>query len=689
MSEAAVLALYIALTAVPGLAVVLVSGLRGWTAAAAAPLASFGLVTAAGTACTLFGLRWSVGAVVVATVVAIVLAAAIRVVSALVRRRLGIDVTEDSDLPSRWLGWQGLAVLAVTAGVSVVGLAMMYVATADLQGIPQGWDANFHANVVRFIADTGNPDPAALAAIHYYDDPVGFYYPNGFHLFASIVYDLTGAPVATVLDAATAVIPPILTVGLVGMLRRFRVRPALAASAALMSISVQALPYDLIWRGPLLPNALGLALVPAFITLLHTALADRSIPAIALVPIGAGALVAIHPSNAFVAAVYGGAFIVERWLLSQRVIRTDLALLAVAGAGAVALSMPAVLGSFSNAANEPIFTWAADLPFPHALGDLVMFSHGSDFPRIWLTLLLVVGVANIRKLRQQWWLLAASGVFALFFLLAAGYQRDWIAALTRPWWNDRWRLIAVAAPGLMLLAAQGLVSIVDWTRRRLPAVLTGVAERLPDRLPARLGSRLTGAGAAARPAGVARMTRVAERAGVWLRRPLVAPALGVLVLLVLTNGLYARTNLDRVARFYEGWPAVTPNEQAAYEELGRIVPPGTLVMNQGTDGSAWMYAIAGVKPVNGHADQTKLGPRQKLLQAKFNELDTNVEVQHVITEMNIRYVIVGEGFLGGITRRDPGLRDLDKARSLTLVYENRDARIYEITAPNGAQPVSG
>jgi hypothetical protein len=671
MSETAVLALYIALTALPGLAVALVSGLRGWTAAAAAPLVSYGVVVAAGTACTLFGWRWSLNAVIVATVIAIVAAAAIRAVSALVKRRLGITVTEDADLPGRWQGWRGLAVLGVTAACAAIGLLMMYVATADLQGIPQGWDANFHANVVRFIADTGNADPAALAAIHYYDDPVGFYYPNGFHLFASIVYELTGAPVATVLDAATAVIPPILTVGLVGMLRRFRVRPALAASVALLSISVQALPYDLIWRGPLLPNALGLALVPAFITLLHTALADRSIPAIALVPVGAGALVAIHPSNAFVAAIYGAAFIAERWLLSRKVIKVDLVLLAVAGVGAIAFSMPAVLGSISNAANEPIFTWAADLPFPHALGDLVMFSHGSDFPRIWMTGLLIVGVANIRKLRQQWWLLAASGLFAIFFLLAAGYQRDWIAALTRPWWNDRWRLIAAAAPGLMLLTAQGLVSIVDWTRRRLPVL---VETRLPARVPERVAVRARS---------------LAGTAGGWLRRPLVAPALVVLVLLVLTNGMYAGTNLNRVSRFYEGWPAVTPNEQAAYEELGKLVPKGAMVMNQGTDGSAWMYAIAGVKPVNGHADQTKLGPRQKLLQAKFNRLDTNPEVQQVVADMNIRYVIVGEGFLGGITRRDPGLRDLDKVRSLTLVYENRDARIYEITSPDGVQPSAG
>ncbi|HEY3263470.1 MAG TPA: DUF6541 family protein, partial [Pseudonocardiaceae bacterium] len=350
MSEGAVLALYLALTALPGLVVCLVAGLRGWTAAAAAPLVTYGVVITAGTACTLFGWRWSITPVAVATLVAVVLAAVVRAVTALVRRRLGIEVSADSDAPGRWLGWHGLVVLAVTVATCAIGVGLMYSATAGLKGIPQGWDANFHANVVRYIADTGNPDPAALAAIHYYEDPAGFYYPNGLHLFASIIYKLTGTTVATVLDAATATLLPILTIGLVGMLRRFRVRPALAASAALMSISVQSLPYDLLWRGPLLPNALGLALVPAFITLLHTALADRSIPAIALVPVGAGALVAIHPSNAFVALVYAAAFIAERWLLKREVIRTDLILLGIAGVAATAFSLPAVLGSISNAA---------------------------------------------------------------------------------------------------------------------------------------------------------------------------------------------------------------------------------------------------------------------------------------------------------------------------------------------------
>jgi len=667
MSEAAVLALYLAMTALPGLAVALVAGLRGWTAAAAAPLVSFGVVVAAGTICTFFDWRWSVSAVVIATVVAIALAAIVRVVTALVRRRMGTvdEPTTDADLPGRWPGWKGVVVLAATAAACVIGIALMYYATGNLQGIPQGWDANFHGNVVRYIADHGTADPAALAAIHYYDDPAGFYYPNGFHLFAAIIYDITGAPVATVLDAGTVVISPILTVGLVGMLRRFRVRPALAASVALMSISVQALPYDLIWRGPLLPNALGLALVPAFITLLHTALADRSIPAIVLVPVGAGALVAIHPSNAFVAVIYGTAFIAERWLLNRRTIRKDLALLAVAGAGAAAFSLPALLGSISNAANEPIFTWAADLPFPHALGDLVMFSHGSDFPRIWLTLLLVVGVVSVRKLRQQYWLLAAAGVFAIFFLLASGYQRDWIAALTRPWWNDRWRLIAAAAPGFMLLAAHGLVTTADWARRRLPVV---ISRPLPQRLSG--------------------LQRFSEPTAAWLRRPMVAPLIVVTVLVVVTNGMYMGANVSRVERFYQGWPAVTPNEQLAFEKLDELVPGDAMVMNQGTDGSAWMYAITGVRPVNGHADQTKLGPRQKLLQARFNQLDTNRDVQRVVDEMNIRYVIVGEGFLGGVTRRDPGLRNLNKVRSLKLVYENRDARIYEIVDPQDVRPTS-
>ncbi len=42
--------------------------------------------------------------------------------------------------------------------------------------------------------------------------------------------------------------------------------------------------------------------------------------------------------------------------------------------------------------------------------------------------------------------------------------------------------------------------------------------------------------------------------------------------------------------------------------LATVVPPGERVLNDRGDGSAWMYAIAGVLPVAGHYNASRIGP---------------------------------------------------------------------------------
>ncbi len=44
------------------------------------------------------------------------------------------------------------------------------------------------------------------------------------------------------------------------------------------------------------------------------------------------------------------------------------------------------------------------------------------------------------------------------------------------------------------------------------------------------------------------------------------------------------------------------------QAVAKIVPPGERVLNDRGDGSAWMYALTGVKPVAGHYDSYRVGP---------------------------------------------------------------------------------
>jgi hypothetical protein len=570
-------------------------------------------------------------------------------------------------------------VVAATVVGAGIGTLVLAKATGWVSVPPQDWDAPFHANAIRFIADTGNADPAALAAINRYEDPAGFYYPNGWHLLGALVYRITGAPIYAVFDASIVLIAPMLTVGLVGLLRRFRARPALAASTALLSGAASAIPYDLIQRGPLITYATGVVLVPAFLVMLHRTVADRSVPAALLTAASAAALQVIHPAATFVAAIFALAFIGERWLLDRRLVLPDFAMLAITGVLAALLSIPALIGSLNSVAEASTFFWPADQPAAWAIGDLIGFSHLSAFPRWLLVVPLFAGVMVLRPIRPLWWLLASSCVFGGLFVLAASYAYPLVSTLTRPWWGDKWRLIAVFTIGAIVLSAHGVVVISDALRRRTLRVLSA--------LPGVLGGGLRGP--------LVRFVRAFP----------VVPVLVVALIAVGSGNFYQAENLERVQRWQFGdGPGLTRLERDGIEALGKLVPPGAMVMNQNSDGSAWMYALAGAKPVNGHlevyrvpltddlskyaltvppppvgtAEVFRMSDAQVLLHKHFNQLDTDPAVRATVDRLNIQYVYVGRGYVRGYFRRADGLRDLENVRSLQLVYENPDVRIYRI-----------
>jgi len=636
----------------PGLAVGLAAGLRGWALAATAGMVSYAVVTFTGTVCALTGLSFSPISLLGGTV----LAAAVLTGGRAVWSRRHPSRGDASPVAARWAGWRNAAVVAATAVGCGIGFWVVFEASDQFTGVPQDWDAQFHANAIRHVAETGNADPASLAAINRYDDPEGFYYPNRYYLMAAIGVRLSGGSVLLTHDATIALIPPLLTLGLVGLLHRFGVRPALAAATAVLSAAASALPYDLIVRGPLTPYATGVVLVPAFLVLLHRALGAtgdplserRSMTAAVLAGVSAAALMGIHPSVAITAAVFALALLAQRWLGAPRAVAADILPITVVGVLAMMLTVPAILGSLNSVAELPVFEWPADLPAAHAIGDLIAFSHLSSYPRWFLLLPLVVGVMAIRTLRPLWWVLGASAVFGGLFLLSAAYPQSFVGMLNRPWWNDRWRIVAIATLGTILLAAHGTVVVSDLLRRRGGAVLGA--------LPGFLGT------------GGARLAGWAP----------VAPVLVAGMLAAGSNGFYAAENAERLEPQFGNGPGMSDLELEGMNVLATMVPPGARVMNQNNDGSSAMYAVAGVKPVNGHIEIGWNSPAQALLLESFNEIDTNPRVQAAVERLNIEYVFLSDGYLRPHFRRAQGLRYLDLVDSVELVYSNPDVRIYRV-----------
>jgi len=644
IADLGLILLYVLFLWLPGGVLGTLAGLRGWTLAAVAPLLTYAVAGLAGPWSDALGLRWS----------PLTFLGWFAVFAALafgVRRFAGAGL-------ARAPLWPWRAQAGVAACVAVAAVVSVYVVGHGMGGlstIPQDWDAAWHANSVRWIADTGQGGLYAPSALNWYESPTGVFYPNAYHLVAAMVYQVSGASVVAVLNAHTALIPVLLALSVVALVRRFAGRAVVAGAGALLIVATGSI-YDMLWRGPLLPFATGVALTPVAVVLVLDLLDTRAEhgpraalrPGFVLAIAGAG-LICVHSSTAFGVALFVLPMLVVRWWRDSGRLAGDAAALVVAGVAVGALASVELLAARGSGASVPPVDWKADLTASQAVGEILTWQHAQPFPQWWLGILLVAGLVTFRKLGDLRWLGAVAVVFGALFVAAAAYDTPWANAITRPWWNDRWRLIALTAVPLCVIAAHGLGE----TQRAVAGLVSKLAARVRFDAPV-AGTRLAAAGV-------------------------------VLVVLGLsTGGLYLGRNEERMGYNTGDGMAVSRGEIAGYEELARIVPPGERVLNDRGDGSVWMYALAGVRPVAGHYDGTLTGPDATLLAERFNRYDSDEDVRAAVRRLHVGYVIVGKGFLRSWSERQPGLTRLDDVDVLEQVYRNRDVTIYKIndTADN-------
>jgi hypothetical protein len=630
MPEVLLVLFYLLVLFVPGGLLGALVGLRGWTLAAMAPVLTYTVAGLAGPWSDAIGLRWSMVTFLGWWAVFAVVAAAVRWFSG-----------KGNRLAPLW-PWRAQAgVIVCLVAATVISVVVVVQGMGGLSTTPQDWDAVWHANSIRWIADTGEGGLYAPGALNWYESSTGMFYPNGYHLVAALVYSVSGNSVVEVLNADTVFLPAFVALSVVAVVRRFGGRAVVAGLSALLIVSTAAF-YDNLWRGPLLPFSAGLAVTPVVVILVADLLDTPGVrakvqPAVVLV-LGMAGMIALHSSTAFGMALFVLPMLVARWIRNRQGVLREIGTLAVVGAGVAALASVQLLGMLGSGTGVDGVDWAATETASQAIGDVLMWGHAQPFPQWWLGIALVIGLVTFRRLGELRWLGAVAVIFGLLFVVAAAYDTKWSMDLTRPWWNDKWRLIALTAIPLCVIAAHGLAEAQK--------AIAGFMRKLP----------------------VARLA-----------------AAGVVVLLValLTSGFYVSRNEERMGINTKG-PAVTADKIRGYEELGKIVPAGERVLNDRGDGSVWMYAVAGVLPVAGHYDDTLTGPEATLLANRFNKYDTDPKVRQAVRDLKVGYVIVGKGFLRAGVTRQPGLRDLDRVDALDKVYQNRDVVIYRIKTDSDA-----
>ncbi|RSM38564.1 hypothetical protein DMA12_32280 [Amycolatopsis balhimycina DSM 5908] len=623
----------IVVIAVPGLVTGLAAGLRGWVLAGMAPLLSYAIGGLTGPWTAAMGVSFNAVTYAVSTVVFAAVAFGVRKLT--VRRR------PPEPEPGLWARRGHLAVLACLLFAAVAGGYATLRGMGRIGVLPQGFDAVYHGNAVRYIAATGDGSLFGTGSVNWYGDAAPVFYPNGYHLLAAVTYSLSGASIPATLDANTVLLPGLLALSLVTLVREFRGRAVLAGAVALTAVAPVMGVYESMDRGPLLPFALGVTLTPPAAVALRRYL-ERVAPDTGLVLVlAAVGLLCIHSSTLFGGILFAGPLLVQRWLESWRRIGRDLLALAPIAVVSLLVAWLQLFGALGLAESAlPYYGWPSEYRATTALGALLGFQHFEPHPQVWLSVALFLGIVFFTRAGALRWIGLTAAVTGLAYLAVASSNASIVMALSRPWWDDPYRFFSMAAIPLTVLAAHGLASTQAWLRDRL---------------------------------------------GHRLRVPAVAVAVVVLAgFVVLSNGLYVRSNGDRV---YTGYQAadpstlrVTPGEQSAMAELGKLAKPGEWAMNDRFDGTAWTYALTGIRTVAAHFDETSPPADAVVLANRFRDYSTDPAVRAAVRRLNIHWVILGKPSAEPGKPYQPGLIGLAGAPFLREAYRNPDAVIYRLTA---------
>jgi hypothetical protein len=640
------ISIYLVILTVPGTLIGVSAGLRGWSLAGLAPLLTYTAIGLAGPWLHLVGLPFNAGTAAACT---LLLAGA-----AYGLRRLGRDrgwiSTEGDRPPVMWTRRAHIAVVACVALATALSVIVVLSASGGASVVFQRWDTVFHANGIRYIADTGDGGLTGMGTINWY--PGGSFYPNAYHLVGALVYALSGATIPAVLNAITVPIAGIFALSMVAMIRRLGGRAMFAGCTAIVAGAATTGAYESVSSG-LLPYALGIVLTPLAALAVHRFLQRPGVDTGAVLALSAVGLLAAHSSALFGAILFVSSMLVQRWWRKEGKPLGDILRMLPVMLVSGALAAPHLLGAIRFTAGAyPYQAWAANIPVFGALNQLLKFKQVLNDPQVWLAALLVIGILTMRNLGTMRWVAASAALLsALFVLVACSGGTSWVIAFSRPWWNDRFRMMALASIPLCLLAGHGLAEL-QRLLARAAAKWTWVREK--PRLPARLGQ--------------------------------VTAVLLVVTLALVTNGFYTQANAKAVAYAYHDGEASPERQQPLLADeitamlvLAKMgIGPDEKVLNDRIDGTAWLYAITGIRPVAGHYDPGVPPPDATYLADHFREYDTDPEVRAAVKRLDVHHVLLGDGAIRPQLRRAPGLRDLAGLDFLRRDYVNDHSVIYAI-----------
>jgi hypothetical protein len=626
-----------ALLVIPGATIARTAQLTWPIAVAVGPALTYGTVALAILPFGALGVPWNLWTASLALVIVVVVVAGLQAVFN--RRRDGG--------PREHVMLRGPA-LIVAAGVALGAALIFFAAIRGMphwQSIPSTWDSVWHANTIRFMVETGQASPTHMGELRNVETHAPLYYPSAFHALAAIQCELTGASATTAYTlnslAVSVWLFPASAAALAWHLLRSRgvdqwASAGSAAAAAALAASFTAVPY-VEFDTASMPNlaAYGLA-VPTMI-LIVSALRHRGrIPIAVLALLG---VFSVHITGGVVTVL----FVVVWWLAEGlwRPVRgrlADFLGLAAVATPTVLLLLPQFVGVLQQAEIIAGHEFDTHQGKKRALLDAVVqhTRHLNDYPiQNALILLSAIGFV-ILLVRRMWWPAAV-----------------WLILI--------YSIVHSSAPfGGLLGKLNALFTDLFYSDpRRLSGVVTLLLAPM--------------AGIALFTIAWAALRRVGPRTGYATTAVLVvAVAVGMAWHYFPRHRYLIGEKYDQVM--------IDDKDLEAFAYLAGL--PGardTLIGNANVDGTAWMYAVEGLRPLWTHYDypqQQGPGYHRFIFWAFADDADTDPRVAEAVHALDIRYVITSTPVVRGFVMPD-GLVSLDKSKSWKEIYDNGEDHIYE------------
>jgi hypothetical protein len=629
MEAAVPVAMAVTLLVLPGLSV----RLAGWQFGAVGayffvPAISLAILAVSANVAHLLGIAWSFLPVIGVTVIA--------ALAALLLRHW---VRETPRRPGSAVLAAGAIGLLIASALIAAQLAFVFVSP---QNISQTFDNIVHLNSIRFALDSVDASAFQIGAT----SDIGFY-PNAWHSLVTLVAQLTGASVPVAINASNiaigALVWPASTMALAAAY--FGNRPAALASAAALSTGFGAFPILLLFFGVLYPNVTGYAVLPAGVAAVIVALrrtsranAARSVVLLLVVcaAVGLG-----HP-NAFLALYAIGSALTAMTVLRRAARRPSRAAWLTAAFTIVALGLAGFgLWRFSDTPYE-MSRWGPWESTAQAFGEAVLMSPRQYAVTVPIAILMLLGLMTVIRRPVRIDVAIPFFVGATLFILVAGtgVGNPVRELLTRPWYNDPYRLAALLPIVGIPIATLGMLALIRFTRERAlfraPAAATTVSAVLVAALfTVAVGPNVTGTAQDAR-------------------------------------GAYQLTSDSRL---------LTIEERSVIERLSQTTPPDAIIAGNPGTGVALAYALAGRQVMERHIFGTRTQD-ELYVDARLDDIATDPRVCDAVRSTGVTHVLdFGEEGVGNVTEEGAydGVQDLSETARLVLVdSEGSTARLFAI-----------